>query len=88
MIQWLAVIVFGALLALFSFIAPPLAFVAAQIVGVLLQYELFIIRVFAAITLSMPAVFNSSVAVALYYGMLIVFAYYYANATPPSQKNN
>jgi ComEC/Rec2-related protein len=82
MIPWLIVIVFGALLVIFSYVAPPLAFCAAQIVGVLLQYELFIIHFFATVTLPMPMVFGSAFAIALYYGILILFAHFYA--APPS----
>lgn len=85
MIPWLAVIVFGALFLILSYVVPPLAFCAAQITSVLLQYELFIIHFFAVITLPMPAVFGSAFTIALYYGILIIFAHYYA--APPSQKN-
>ncbi|MGD1003232.1 MAG: ComEC/Rec2 family competence protein [Minisyncoccia bacterium] len=85
MIPWLAVIIFGVALAIFSYVAPPLAFCAAQITSVLLQYELFIIHFFATVTLPMPAVFGSAFAIALYYGVLILFAHYYA--APSSQKN-
>ena len=85
MIPWLAVIIFGVALAIFSYVAPPLAFFAAQITSVLLQYELFIIHFFATVTLPMPAVFGSAFAIALYYGVLILFAHYYA--APSSQKN-
>jgi competence protein ComEC len=85
MIPWLAVIVLGALTAFFGFVAPALAFVAAQVVSVLLQYELFIIHIFAAMTIPMPVVFGSAFAVALYYGILIIFAHYYA---APPQENN
>lgn len=86
MIPWLAVIIFGALLVTFSYLAAPLAFCVAQITSVLLRYELFVIHFFAAITLPMPAVFGSAFAIALYYGVLILFAHYYA--APPSRKNN
>ncbi len=85
MIPWLAVMIFGALLVIFSYIAPPLAFCVAQITSVLLQYELFIIHFFAVVTTPVPAVFGSAGAIALYYGALILFAYYYA--APSSQKN-
>jgi ComEC/Rec2-related protein len=85
MIPWLAVIIFGALLVIFSYIAPPIAFCMAQITSVLLQYELFIIHFFATITVPMPAMFGSAFAIALYYSILILFAHYYA--APPSQKN-
>jgi ComEC/Rec2-related protein len=86
MIPWLMVIVFGALLVIFSYVVPPLAFCVAQITSVLLQCELFIIHFFAVATVPMPAVFGSAFAIALYYGVLLLFAHYYA--APPSQKNN
>ncbi len=85
MIPWLAVIIFGVLLVMLSYIAPPLVFCAAQITSVLLQYELFIIHLFTVLTVPMPSVFGSTFAITLYYGVLLVFAYYYAE--PPSQKN-
>jgi len=85
MIPWLAVIVFGALVVLFDFVSPVLAFCTTQIVGVLLQYELFIIHFFTTFTIPMPAVFGSAFAIAIYFGILILFAYYYA---APSQENN
>ena len=85
MIPWLAVIVSGALLVILSYLAPPLAFCTAQITSILLQYELLVIRFFATVILPMPAVFGSAFAVALYYGILLLFAHYYA--APPSQKN-
>jgi competence protein ComEC len=82
MIPWLAVIAFGALFVLASFVSPALAFCAAQIVGIFLQYELFIIHIFSAITVYMPAVFGSASVIALYYGILIIFAHYYHGAAP------
>jgi ComEC/Rec2-related protein len=85
MIPWVAVIGFGAIAVLFGFISPALAFIATQIVSVFLQYELFIIRVFAEITIPIPPLFGSGVAVALYYAALIIFAHYYASS---SQENN
>ena len=85
MIPWLAVIAFGALAVALGFISSALAFIAVQIVSVLLQYELFVIHIFAAITVPMPAVFGSVAAIALYYGTVIIFAHYYG---APSQENN
>ena len=85
MIPWLAILAFGGLLTLFGFISPILAFCAAQIVSILIQYELFVIRIFAAVTIDIPAVFASSFAIALYYGALVIFAYYYG--TPPQENN-
>ena len=80
MIPWLAVIAFGALFVLASFVSPVLAFCIAQIVGIFLRYELFIIHLFSVITVNMPAVFGSAFVIALYYGILIIFAHYYYHA--------
>ncbi len=85
MIPWLAVIACGALVVLFGLISPYLAFFAVQIVNILLRYELFIIRFFAIFTIPIPAVFGSAFVIAIYYGILILFAYYYGAS---SQKNN
>jgi competence protein ComEC len=84
MIPWLAVLAFGGILVIGSFISPALAFCTTQIVSVLMRYELFIIHVFAVIPVDMPATFGSSFAIALYYGALITFAHYYAT---PSQED-
>jgi ComEC/Rec2-related protein len=85
MIPWLAVIALGTLAVALAWVSPILAFGVVRIVSVLLQYELFIIRVFSAITVDLPMVFGSALVIALYYGILIVFAHYYA---APSQKDN
>jgi len=85
MIPWLAVIVFGALFVAASFISSTLAFCAAQIVSILLRYELWVIHIFSIVTLQMPAVFGSMFVIALYYGTLIIFAHYYA---APAQKDH
>jgi ComEC/Rec2-related protein len=78
MIPWLAILTFGAILILFSFVAPFLAFPVVQIMNILLRYELLIIRIFAAVTVPMPALFGSSPAIVLYYGILVFFAHYHA----------
>ena len=85
MIPWLAVIAFGVLVLLFGLISPYLSFCAIWIAGILLGYELFIIHFFSRVSIPIPAMFNSVFVIALYYGVLILFSYYYAS---PSQKNN
>ncbi len=85
MIPWAAVIGFGALMVLFGFASPALAFCAARVVSIFLQYELFIIHAFAAIVVPMPAVFGSAFVTAFYFGMIIIVTYYYG---APSQENN
>jgi len=85
MIPWVAVIAFGAITVFVECIAPALAFIVAQVVSALLRYELFIIHVFAAIVVPMPAVFSSTFVVIFYYSVLIIFIYYYA---APPQKDH
>jgi ComEC/Rec2-related protein len=85
MIPWLAVIVFGTVLVVLGFVSPVLASCITPIVRIFLQYELFIIHACSAIAIPLPAVFGSSIAIALYYGALIIFAHYYAT---PSQKDH
>jgi len=85
MLPWLALIALGALVALLGFIAPALAFIATQVVGVLLQYELFIIHIFAIIVVPMPAVFGSAFAIVFYYAALIIFIH--QHAAPPQENN-
>ncbi len=85
MIPWLAVFAFGGLTTVLGSIFPPLAFCAVQVVGVLMQYELFVIHLFSIAAVPMPAVFGSPFAIAFYYGALIVFTYYYG---APAQNNN
>lgn len=85
MIPWAAVIAFGALAVALGYVASPLAFIATQLTHILLQYELFVIRVFSVIVLPMPAVFNSAFVTVFYFGTLILFAHYYA---APSQKDH
>lgn len=86
MIPWLAVLVSGILLVLFSCLAPPLTFCAAQMTGIVLRYELFIIHFFSACAVPLPPVFGSPLAISLYYGVLILFAHYYV--APSSEKSD
>jgi len=85
MIPWLALIALGVALFFLGYVSPVLAFCVGRIAGILLQYELCIIRFFAAIPLNIPHGFGSVPVIVLYYAILIVFAHYYA---APSEENN
>ena len=78
MIPWVAIIAFGTLMVLLGLISPYLAFCATRIVSILLQYEGYIIHIFAKAAIPLPQLFGSAFAIALYYGALIIFTYYYA----------
>ena len=77
MIPWVAVFACGVFIAAAGAIAPPLAFVGAKVAGLFLAYELFVIKIFAAIDVPIPPVFGSVPAIVLYYGLLVIAAHYY-----------
>jgi competence protein ComEC len=83
MIPWVVILTLGAPVIVLGSVSTALTFGVAQVTGVLLRYELFIIRIFSVITVPMPPVFGSAFVVALYYGSLILFSYYYA--APPEK---
>ncbi len=67
----------GALLALFGFVSHYLAFFAGKLVGLFLAYQLFVIRLFAALAVPLPLPLNSAAAIALYYVILLIFIFSY-----------
>ncbi|HVO28430.1 MAG TPA: ComEC/Rec2 family competence protein [Candidatus Paceibacterota bacterium] len=67
----------GALVAGLGFAAPPLAMFAARLASPLLYYQAAVIRIFAGLAVPLPFPFGSFFAVAVYYGSLGIFAYYY-----------
>jgi ComEC/Rec2-related protein len=85
MIPWPLVMAGGGLIIACGFVSSYAVFFVAQATSILLRYELFIIRIFSVLVFPVPAVFGSAAVIALYYGVLIIFAHYYA---APSQKNN
>ncbi len=76
----------GAVLAFLGFISQHLAFFAGQIVGFILWYQLFIIRLFASLAVSLPFSFSSDAVTALYYLILTIFALLYARDHGHDQK--
>ncbi|MGC9968899.1 MAG: ComEC/Rec2 family competence protein [Minisyncoccia bacterium] len=73
---------FGLLLALFGFASHYLAFFAGKLVGLMLAYQLFIIRFFAALAIPLPLPLNSAAAIAFYYLILLVFIFSYGSHGP------
>jgi ComEC/Rec2-related protein len=84
MLPWPLILLGGFCVIIASFISPYLIFLVVHAVDILLRYELFIIKIFAIFTLATPQIFGSSLMVVLYYGTLIIIAYYYA---PSAQEN-
>ena len=68
---------FGLLLALFGSASHYLAFFAGKLVGLMLAYQLFVIRLFAALAVPLPLPLNSAAAIAFYYLILLVFVFSY-----------
>lgn len=64
---------FGLLLAFLGFISYYLAFFAGKLVGLMLAYQLFVIRLFAALAIPLPLPLNSAAAIAFYYLILVIF---------------
>jgi hypothetical protein len=85
MIPWPLLLVCGACIILVGLASSYPAFFVALIASTLLKYELFIIKIFSLFVIPMPSIFGSPAVIALYYGVLFIFAYYYA---APSQENN
>lgn len=71
---------FGLLLALFGFASHYLAFFAGKLVGLLLAYQLFVIRFFAGLAVPLPLPLNSPPAIALYYSLIAIFIFSYGRA--------
>jgi competence protein ComEC len=73
---------FGFLLAVFGFISYYLAFFCAKLAGLVLFYELAMMRLFAGLSVPVPINFNSTVVILLYYAILAFFVaanYSYGN---------
>ena len=64
---------FGLLLAVIGFISSYGAFFAGKLVGLLLGYQLAMIRLFSALAVPLPLPLNSVFAIALYYAILAAF---------------
>ncbi len=63
----------GFLLAVFGFISYYLAFFCAKLVGLVLFYELAMIKLFAKLSVPVPINFNSTIMVVAYYAILAFF---------------
>ena len=70
---------FGFALAPLGFISSSLAFFAGKLAGFLLGYQLAVIKLFAALAVPLPIVFNSAFAVIFYYSLIITFAITYGD---------
>jgi ComEC/Rec2-related protein len=80
MIPWVVVIFLGIVITTLGPFSGVLAFVPIQLTNILLSYELFVIRVSAKLVIPIPNIFISSIAVIFYYGILLLFIYYYGEA--------
>jgi competence protein ComEC len=67
----------GAALAILGWIAYYPAWIVARVTGLLLGYQLGVIRFFAALALPLPFQFDSIFVFIFYYAVLGIFAYYY-----------
>ncbi|MGC9599185.1 MAG: ComEC/Rec2 family competence protein [Minisyncoccia bacterium] len=77
---------FGALFALLGFVSHHLIFFAAKLVGLILAYQLFVMRLFAALAVPVPLPLNSAFAIALYYLIIAIFIFSYGRARRRTQE--
>lgn len=68
---------FGFMLACVGAVSGHIAFFTAKIVGLIIGYQLAVIRLFAAIAVPLPLSFSSAFAIFLYYLILCLFAFSY-----------
>ncbi len=68
---------FGLLLALAGFVSRYLAFFPGTLVGLMLAYQLFVIRLFAGLAVPLPLPLNSVAAISFYYLILAIFIFSY-----------
>lgn len=68
---------FGLLLALAGFVSHYLAFFPGTLVGLMLAYQLFVIRLFAGLAVPLPLPLNSAAAISFYYMILATFIFSY-----------
>lgn len=68
---------FGLLLALSGFVSCYFAFFAGKLAGLVLAYQLFVIRLSAGFAIPLLLPLNSSAAIAFYYLILIIFIFSY-----------
>lgn len=71
---------FGLALAAGGFISLHLAFFIASVAGLILAYQLFVIRLFAGLAVPLPVPVDGTFFIALYYMLLAAFAWRHGNA--------
>jgi ComEC/Rec2-related protein len=73
----LPAMIFGAVLAVLGFTLPPLASLVARVGQIILWYQLFVIKLFAAFVIPLPFSFAAPLIFVLYFAALAAFAYFY-----------
>ena len=68
----------GAALALLDFVSMEFALLGAKIVGLMLWYQLTVIRLFAKLVVPLPISFNSNWVMGFYYFILAIFIVSYS----------
>ncbi len=68
---------FGTVLAALGFVSEYLAYFTAKLVGLMLAYQLFVIRLFAKLVIPLPLPLNSTFTITLYYAIIIIFIFSY-----------
>lgn len=68
---------FGVVLAALGFVSQYLAWFAAKLVGLMLAYQLFVMRLFAVLAVPLPLPLNSTFAIVLYYVLTAIFIFSY-----------
>jgi ComEC/Rec2-related protein len=77
MLPWAVMLFLATVVILLGVIAPSMAFFGIQFLNILLSYELFVIRIFTKLMIPLPNIFTSDLVIILYYGLLLIFIYYY-----------
>ena len=72
----------GFILAVLGFLSFYLAFFVGKLTGLLLAYQLVVIRFFATVAIPLPFAFNSVAVFVVYYSALIWFAFSYQAGSP------
>ena len=70
-------VLFGFILAVLGAVSSSAAFCAAKIGAIILQYQIFVIKLFSAVVIPLPVPFSIPAVVAVYYAGLAIFIFYY-----------
>jgi ComEC/Rec2-related protein len=81
MIPWPLALLFGITVLLLGSLSTHLIFFILPLLNIIMNYELLVIRVFAKFAVPLPSIFGSAFMIALYYGLVIIFAHHYASHT-------